>query len=304
MRQSTFTKDRYGFSAVLCEPDTHTGRAVILVLGGGTGARMGQLFAENFVRAEIAAMTVSLFGAEGLPDSPDRLEAAMIERAAQYLKNVRGYVHLSIWGQSMGSLFALIAAEKTQAFEKIILVSPAHVPFEGTGKDRRTLTHHSCVMWKGEELPFVSADFSEYSPGRIYRPGFLKYPVSGMWLSFQKAYQDTEKEKAALLHPEKTGAAILMIAGEMDESWPAAYSVRKLEKQMKDAGYDRPYRTILNPHGSHLCGMKPDRKKHPWLYRLIPLIGLAYRTFGKYPQENIQYMEQAEKEILSWIKGE
>ena len=34
---------------------------------------------------------------------------------------------------------------------------------------------------------------------------------------------------------------------------------------------------------------------------MIPLIGLVYKTFGKYRKENLSYFEQSEKEIIEWI---
>ena len=245
---------------------------------------------------------ISLFGMEGLPENVDRLEADMIEKAVLYLRDFRRIPHLSIYGQSMGSIFALCTAIQTKAFEKVILVSPSHVPFEAAAKDRKTMLGHSCVMWKGKELPYVSPDFSKYKAGRYYRTDSTDYPVTGMRLAYQEAYQDKQKEEAAILPLEETGADILMIAGEMDESWPSAYSVKKLEERLKKAQYPKQYRTILFPKGSHLCGMKPDEKDNRLLYRLIPLIGIMYRTFSKYRKENLSYMAQVDCEIIQWIK--
>lgn len=34
---------------------------------------------------------------------------------------------------------------------------------------------------------------------------------------------------------------------------------------------------------------------------MIPLIGLTYKTFGRYRKENLQYFEESEKEIIDWI---
>ena len=39
------------------------------------------------------------------------------------------------------------------------------------------------------------------------------------------------------------------------------------------------------------------------LYRMIPLIGLMYKTFGKYREENLSYSEKSEKEIIEWINN-
>ncbi|SCW49277.1 hypothetical protein SAMN02910456_01407 [Ruminococcaceae bacterium YRB3002] len=83
-------------------------------------------------------MSVSLFGADGLPDSPDRI---------------------------MGSIFAVLAAQYIGGFENLIMVSPTHVPFEGTLKDKKTMTGRSVATWHGDDIPFVTADFSKVKAG-------------------------------------------------------------------------------------------------------------------------------------------
>ena len=47
-------------------------------------------------------------------------------------------------------------------------------------------------------------------------------------------------------------------------------------------GYDKDVKVIVYPHGSHLNGLMPNKKREKKLYRTIPLIGLMYKTFGKY----------------------
>lgn len=36
---------------------------------------------------------------------------------------------------------------------------------------------------------------------------------------------------------------------------------------------------------------------------MIPLIGLMYKTFGKYRKENLGYFAESEKEIIDWVKA-
>ncbi|SEQ63226.1 hypothetical protein SAMN02910369_02164 [Lachnospiraceae bacterium NE2001] len=54
-------------------------------------------------------------------------------------------------------------------------------------------------------------------------------------------------------------------------------------------------------HGSHLNGLMPNRAREKKLYRMIPLIGLMYKTFGKYRKENLRYFVESEREIIDWI---
>ena len=109
-----------------------------------------------------------------------------------------------------------------------------------------------------------------------------------------------EKAKLAV---ERTGARVLMIAGQEDEAWPAELSVREIERQFMDSGYQKDVKVVLFPHGSHLSGLMPNREREKKLYRMIPLIGLMYKTFGKYCKENLQYFAESEKEIIGWVKA-
>ena len=179
--------------------------------------------------------------------------------------------------------------------------SPTHVPFEGTLKDKKTMTGHSVATWHGADIPFVSADFSAVKAGKYQRHPAVSYKVTGMWAAYYNAYQDHEAVKKASLQVEQTGARVLLIAGQMDETWYAEYSVRIIERQLLDCGYQKDVKVVLFPHGSHLTGLMPNREREKKLYRMIPLIGLMYKTFGRYKQENLAYFAQAEKEIIDWV---
>ena len=185
--------------------------------------------------------------------------------------------------------------------ENLIMVSPTHVPFEGTLKDKKTMTGHSVATWHGADIPFVSADFSAVKAGKYQRHPAVSYKVTGMWAAYYNAYQDHEAVKKASLQVEQTGARVLLIAGQMDETWYAEYSVRIIERQLLDCGYQKDVKVVLFPHGSHLTGLMPNREREKKLYRMIPLIGLMYKTFGRYKQENLAYFAQAEKEIIDWV---
>ena len=301
MKHENFSMKEHGFVGHLAEPDNGSDSAVIIIMGGEQSLLPGIVFAERFADFGITGLAVSLFGAEGLPDSPDRVPVDMFVPAAEYLRNVKGIKHLSVYGQSMGSIFAALVAQYIGGFENLVIVSPTHVPFEGTAPDRKTMSGHSVAIWQGMEIPFVRPDFSKEKAVKYKKLPGMQYKVTGMWAAFQKAYDDSEEEERAMLHPEKSGARILMIAGAEDEDWNAAYSVGKLEKHLKEQGYEHEVRSLIFPHGSHLCGLMPNREREKKLYRLMPLIGIAYKTFGKYRKENLGYFARAEKEIIEWI---
>ena len=303
MRYEDFNFKEHGFVGHLAEPDNGSDRAVIIVMGGEQSLLPGIKFAERLVDYGITGLSVSLFGAEGLPDSPDRIPVDMFVPAVRYLRKKKEISNISIYGQSMGSIFAVLAAQYIGGFENLIMVSPTHVPFEGTLKDKKTMTGHSVATWKGEDISFVTADFSKVKAGKYQRHPDAKCKVTGMWVAYHDAYTDAERVRTAKLTPEKSDARILLIAGDEDEAWPAEFSVREIEKDLRAAGYGKDVKVIIYPHGSHLNGLMPNREREKKLYRMIPLIGLMYKTFGKYRKENLSYFEKSEKEIIDWIRS-
>jgi hypothetical protein len=55
-------------------------------------------------------------------------------------------------------------------------------------------------------------------------------------------------------------------------------------------------------NSSHLLGVTPNREREKWLYRMIPLIGLAYRQLRTNKKECMQALEESEMEIIRWLE--
>ena len=272
-------------------------------MGGEQSLLPGIKIAERFADHGIIGLAVSLFGADGIPDSPDRVPLDMFIPAVEYLRNKKHIKHISFYGQSMGSIFAVLAAVYTGAAENLILVSPTHVPFEGTSANSKEMSGHSVALWHGEDIPYVRADFSAVKAMKYQHHPAVPYKVMGMWAAYYDAYMNEAAVRKARLPIEKTNARILMIAGHEDEAWYSEYSAGQLKKYLEECGYPKEVKTLIFPHGSHLSGLMPNRDREKKLYRMIPLIGLMYRTFGKYRKENMEYLEQSEKAVIDWIKA-
>ncbi|MBQ9327717.1 MAG: alpha/beta hydrolase [Solobacterium sp.] len=302
MIREDFNYQSHGFTGHLAEPEEGSDRAVVIIMGGEQSLLPGIKIAERFADYGITGLAVSLYGADGLPESPNQIPIDMFIPAIQYLREVKHIEKLSVYGQSMGSIFAVLVAQYIGGFENLIMVSPTHVPFEGTLKDKKTMSGHSVATWHGEDIPFVRADLSKVKATKYQNHPDAKSRVTGMWAAYHDAYQDLAAVEQARLHAEETHARILLIAGDEDECWPAEYSVREIERSLKEAHYDNDVKTIIYHHGSHLNGLMPNRQREKKLYRMIPLIGVMYRTFGRYRQENLRYFEESEQEIINWIR--
>jgi esterase/lipase len=301
MRYLQFTVAADGFTGHMAEPEEKAVQAVIIVMGGEKSFLPGIKIAERFADYGIAGLAVSLFGADGLPKGPDRIPIDMFEPAVRYLKETRKFAKVSIYGISMGSVASALAARYIPGIDNLIMVSPSHVPFEGT-LDKRHMTGHSFVTWRKEEIPYVKPDFSQNKATKYGYDARAGRKVTGMWSDYMDAYEDREREKQAEIPLEKTNARILMIAGTGDEAWPSDYSVQYIKEQLDHVGYSKDCKAVFYPNASHLLGMMPNSEREKWLYRMIPLIGLAYRQFRTHKKECMQALEESEREILRWLE--
>ena len=86
MKHEDFNMKEHGFVGHLAEPDIGSDRAVIVVMGGEQSLLPGIKFAERYADYGITGLSVSLFGAPGLPDSPNQIPVDMFIPAVKYLK--------------------------------------------------------------------------------------------------------------------------------------------------------------------------------------------------------------------------
>lgn len=297
-----FNMAKHGFVGHMAQPEGGSDKAVIVIMGGEKGLLPGIKIAERFADFGFAGLSVSLFGAEGLAEGVSGIRLEMFGSAIDALRNM-GMKSISIYGMSMGTIFASLAAEHFSGIDSLILCAPTHVPFEGVLADKKTMTGHSVVTFHGKDIPFVRADFSCGHISGYIRDSETGRKVTKMWCAYRDAYKDKEREKKAALNLERTGARILMIAGTHDEAWPSDYSVRFLKKHLDKSGYDKEYKALIFPKASHLIGMMPNRKRERLMYAAVPLIGVAYRSFLADRRICMKAFELSEREIIKWLGG-
>lgn len=294
-----FSIKEQGFAGHMAVPEREKGKAVIVLSGGEKNLLPGIKIAERFADFGITGLAVSLYGAEGLPEGPDRISVEMIVSAVNYLKEKRGITDITLYGMSMGTIFAALAANYARV-TNLILCSPTHVPFEGTA-DKKHMSGHSVAVYEGRELPFVRPDFSRGGMNRYQYSGEAGKKVTGMWIAYNDSYRDEVLEEKAALHLRETKARILLVAGTGDKMWNSAYSAKYLYSELEHSNYAYDHKMLLYPEASHLIGVMPNRERNKMLYRMIPLIGIFYRRFAENRTLCMRALEQSEKEIMDWI---
>ena len=96
MRHEDYTYGVNGFVGHLAEPDQGSEYGVIVVMGGEQSLLPGIKSAERFADYGITGLAVSLFGADGLPEGPDRIPVDMFEPAVDVLRQ-KGLGISALW---------------------------------------------------------------------------------------------------------------------------------------------------------------------------------------------------------------
>lgn len=303
MIYTDFSMKKDGFVGHMVEPESgNIGHIVIVIMGGEKSIVSGVKVAERFADFGITGISISLYGAEGLQKHVDRIPLEMFELVVKYLKEVKQAKSISVYGFSMGSVYAALVAKYIDGIDNLILCAPSHVPFEGSDAGNNRMTGHSIAMYKGTEIPYVSPDFFNSGfMGRYVYDEEAGRKVTNMWRIYRNAYKDKKLEANASYHLETSGARILIVAGGEDEVWPAEYSAKYIQSGLEEAGYAKDYKILVYPKASHLIGIMPSKERNKWLYRAISVIGLLYRSLGKHRRECMDALEQSEREIINFI---
>ncbi len=303
MKYKEFTVKNDGFAGYLVEPkQIKAENVVIIIMGGKRSIINGQKVAERFTEFGIAGISVPVYGAKGQGKGVDRVEMNFMRRVVRTLRDKEGFKHVSVYGLSVGSVYAAVAARYTEGIDNAILVAPSHVPFEGSNTLKQIMTGHSMVKYDGVELPFVSPDFfhSGYMAKFIYDKDAGR-EVSNMWRMYNTSYKDKTKESLAYYELEKSSCRYLFVAGTCDEVWPSEYSINYMMNKLENAGYDKEYKALIYPNASHIIGMLPSREKYKWQRRMLWLIGKIYRSYSEHREDSVRAVIESEKAIADFV---
>ena len=200
----------------------------VLVLGGSEGGRATYL-ATAIAFLGFEAFTPAYFGENGLPDELKAIPIESVEAALDDFLEICGRAQVSLWGVSKGAeLAALLAAERPDAFNAVVLYSPSAVVnqgiYDGDGEISSWTIH-------GEALPFIpyDDDLIDYSSG-----------LPDLFEGYRAPLSDRELVDAARIPVDRISAPILMVAGEDDGVWPAAMMAKMMETYRIETHTDHP----------------------------------------------------------------
>ena len=223
-------------------------QALIVGLGGSEG---GNSWASNywkktrdeFINKGYAFLALGYFGAEGAPDTLDRISLEDVHDAiVEATKNPKiDKNRIALIGGSKGAELALLLASHFKDIKCVIAIVPSHVAFPG-------LTNHlstSSWTYQGKEVPYVPVS-EEAIPALIKRD---------LRTAFDTMLNDKASVEKALIQVEHINGPVLLLSATQDEMWGSTPMSDAIMARLKQHNFTHPYEHVAI-EGGHTAPLK------------------------------------------------
>ena len=225
------------------------GSSLPLVVGLG-GSEGGNAWAsdhwkttrERFLEKGYAFLALGYFGAEGTPDTLDRIAIDAVH-AAILMACKDPHIdpqRIAIVGGSRGGDLALLLGSYYAGISCVVAIVPSHVVFPGHTVHFST----SCWTYRQEELPYVPVNEAA-----------VPYLVKGeLRNTFEAMLQDSLAAQAAAIRVERIKGPVLLLSASDDEITPSERSCHKMMERLRQNrfSYEAKHLVIEGGHGEPL----------------------------------------------------
>lgn len=197
---------------------------------------------ERFLEKGYAFLALGYFGAEGSPDTLDRISIDVVHAA---ILKACGDPHIdpqriAIVGGSRGGDLALLLGSYYADIACVVAIVPSHVVFPGHTMHFST----SCWTYRQQELPFVPVNEAA-----------VPYLVKGeLRNTFEAMLQDSFAVQAAAIRVERIKGSVLLLSASDDEITPSTPSCEQMMERLKqnDFAYQAKHLSVEGRHGKPL----------------------------------------------------
>ncbi|NNK49683.1 MAG: hypothetical protein HKP01_12490 [Gemmatimonadetes bacterium] len=237
----------------------------ILLLGGsGGGMAWARRTAALLADKGFAAMALSYFNDQALPDHLVEIPLEYVETALDSLRS-RPEVDsasISLVGYSKGAELALLVASRRPDVGSVVAFAPGSAVFQGF----RPPDYPVISSWsaRGVSLPFVPNAYDE----KFFDT------FDGMYLWYRTLGQHDAFAEAAI-PVERIQGDLLLISGADDQIWPATFMGEQIVARLRVNDFAYEVKHLTFPNAGHGIAAPPGE----------PLTGVADRLGGT-PQGN------------------
>jgi dienelactone hydrolase len=277
------------------------GKALPLVLAmDGSGGGFIDYKNMQFLALEgYAVLSVAYFKAPGRPEKLEEIPLEYFERALHRFGKHPAVdsTKIIVLGISRGAELALLLASEYPQIRGVVAYAPGCfiLPSDTKSVDGR-FTRSSWTRG-GEPFPFAPIQPIRAAPGSTV--AFRQYVEPLLERPDREAYT---------IKVEKGRAAILLLSGGDDQTWPAAEMATLVENRLKRKGYPYPVRNVIYPAAGHRLTL--FQESYPLIsnlfFRSFPLTTQGQHNWfalgGTY-WGNVRAMRAARQEMLTFLAG-
>lgn len=231
--------------------DTHlylaegTRQPLVVAFGGGSGGndwerRYLKPQRDSLLAHGFAVLAIGYFKTEQSPDALDRISLNAISDTILQVARRNPMLdtgRIILLGGSKGAELVLNLASRFAHFKGVVALAPSHVSFPALTIAANT----SSWEFNGQEVPYVPAPLGTIVPA-------IKGDLYG---AFSLMLEDEAAVKKAVIEVEKINGPILILSGQSDEQWPAAFMGEQLINRLSRSNFRHPYKHIIL-EGGHI----------------------------------------------------
>ena len=225
-----------GVVATLYEYDHKTALPGVLVIGGSDGGPGAPGLAMLLASHGFAAVSLSYFGAAGLPSTLQNVPLEYFQKALQWMRTQPDIDprSIAIYSESRGTEAALFTAANDSGVSAVVARSPSFAFWSGV-----TATHlPGKAAWTLQDKPLP------YIVNTLYPDFILTYlwdkvagiPVRHTPLFLEDLAHSTNPGKTAI-PVEQIHGAVMLLAGADDQIWPSAMMAERIMARLRLRGH-------------------------------------------------------------------
>lgn len=221
-----------------------TGKQQALVVGLG-GSEGGNAWAsdywkktrEQFLEKGYAFLAIGYFGAEGTPDTLNRIAIDAVYRAIQTASRHPQVDSrkIALIGGSRGADLALLLGSYYKSIDCVVGLMASQAVFPGHTSHFST----PCWTYRGRDLPFVPVNEAAI-------PFLMRSDLRG---AFEAMLQDSAALAQAVIPVENIRGPVLLLSATEDEICPSTPMAAQMVERLRQQHFRYPYEHLAFPGG-------------------------------------------------------